>query len=189
MKMKKIKVISEILSAVFSLLALTVFLTESDSVYNILIGTVNGDTLIAVFAVCSAVCLLISAITAILSKTEKRIVLNSVIRFLCICIIGFFALISAISAEGYRKYYKFTSPDGAHTVIAEEWSYLLGGGVVFYERINPMLVEYKESFDTDDGFRAISSGDYLAEWEGKVMCITMQDGNRNYKTLKIKTET
>ncbi len=182
--MKKIKTVFGILSAFFILLALTVFITESCSDYRFLIGSIDGDILNVVFSVCAAVCLLVSAITAILSKTEKRIILNSVIRFLCICVICSFALVlSSVSKD--CEYYKFISPDGAHTVIAEEWSYLLGGGVVFYERVNPLLVTYRENFSTDDGFRAISSGDYSVEWNENAMSITLQNGNNIYKTVKI----
>ncbi len=184
MKMKKIKTISEILSAIFVLLALSVFIIERYSDYRILIGSADGDTLNVVFLVYAAIFLLVSAITAIISKAEKRIVLNSVIRFLIICIIGSFALISVSDNKDY-KYYEFSSPDGEHTVVAEEWSFLLGGGVNFYERINPVLIKYKENFSTDDGFRAISSGDYSVEWNENVMSITLQNGNNIYKTVNI----
>lgn len=184
MKMKKIKTVFGILSAFFVLLALTVFVTERYSDYRILTGSADGDVLNIVFSACAAVCLLISAITAIVSKTEKRIVLNSVIRFLIICIIGSFALISA-SDNKDCKYYEFSSPNGEYTVVAKEWSWLLGGGVVFYERVNPLVVTYREDFSTDDGYRAISSGDYSVEWEENVMSITLQNGNNIYKTVNI----
>lgn len=184
MKMKKIKIIFEILSAIFVLLALTVFLTEKYSDFSFLLGTVNGNDLTAGFASCAAICLLVSAITAIISKTEKRIVLNSVIRILSICVISCFTFISS-SVSKDCEYYEFSSPDGAHTVVAEEWSYLLGGGVVFYERVNPLAVTYREDFSTDDGYRAISSGDYSVKWEENVMSITLQNGNRFYKTIRI----
>ena len=173
-----------ILSAIFVLFALIVFITERYSNYSFLIETVNGDTLIVVFGVCAAICILISAITAIVSKTEKRIVINSVVRFVCICIIGFFAFISASAKKDYN-YYEFTSPDGIYKVVAEEWSYLLGGGVNFYERINPMIVTYKDCFHTDDGYRAISSGDYSVNWNENVMGFKAPDGNNIYKTTEI----
>ncbi len=183
-RMKKVKIIFGILSAILVLLALAVFLTEKYSDFSFLLGTVNGDVLTVGFAVCAAVSLLISAITAIILKTEKRIVLNSVIRILSICVIGCFAFVSS-SVSKDCEYYEFFSPDGAHTVVAEEWSYLLGGGVVFYERINPLFVTYREDFTTDDGYRAISSGDYSVEWEENVMSITLQNGNRFYETIRI----
>ncbi len=182
--MKKMKIFFGILSAIFVLLALIVFLTEKYSDFSFLLGVVNGDDLTAGFAVCATVCLLISAITAIISKTEKRIILNSVIRFLIISIIGSFALISVSDNKNYN-YYEFSSPNGEYIVVAKEWSYLLGGGVVFYERVNPLLVTYRENFSTDDGFRAISSGDYSVEWEENVMSITLQNGNNIYKTVNV----
>lgn len=183
-KMKKTKIFFGILSAIFVLMALIVFITERYSNYSFLIGTVNGDTLIVAFGVCTAICILISAITAIVYKTEKRIVINSVVRFVCICIIGFLTFISASSGKDYT-YYEFTSPDGVYEVVAEEWSYLLGGGVNFYERINPMIVIYKECFHTDDGYRAISSGNYSVNWNENVMSFKAQNGNNIYKTVNI----
>lgn len=168
----------------FVLLMITVLVTENYSNYRFLIGSVSGDILNVGFGVCAAVCLLVSAIAAIISKSEKHIVFNSVIRFLCICIICFFAyFLSTFISTG--NYYEFSSPDGEHTVVAEEWSFLLGGGVNFYERINPVFVKYKENFSTDDGFRAISWGDYSVEWEENVMSITLQNGNNIYKTVNI----
>ena len=182
--MRKVKIIFGILSAVFVLLTLTVLITERYSDYRFLIGSVSGDVLNIGFGICAAICLFVSAVAAIISKSEKHIVLNSVIRFLCICgVCGFALVLSSVSKD--CEYYNFSSPDAAHTVVAEEWSYLLGGGVVFYERINPMVVTYREDFSTDDGYRAISSGDYSVEWDGNVMSITLQNGNRFYKTIRI----
>lgn len=182
--MKKIKMVFEILSAIFASFAAAVFFVEKYSKFSFLIGTVNSNTLTVVFASCAAICLLISAITAIISKTEKRIVLNSVIRIFCICVIGCFALTSA-SDNKVCKYYEFSSPNGEHTVVAEEWSFLLGGGINFYERTNPIIVTYKENFNTDDGYRAISSGDFSVEWNKNVMSFTAQNGNNFYKTINI----
>lgn len=185
--MKKIKTISAIISAAFVLFISVVLITEKCSDYRIITGTADGDTLNIIFSVCAVIFLLISAITAIISKNEKRVVSNTIIRFLCVCGLCIFALITSTVRKDC-VYYDFISPDGEHTVVAEEWSYLLGGGVNFYERINPLFVVCKEIFSTDDGYRAISSGDYSVEWNKNIMCITMQDGNRNYKTVKIGTK-
>lgn len=182
--MKKFKIISGILSEVFILFILIIFITERYSNYRFLVGSTDGDTLNGIFLVCSAGCLFVSAIAAIISKTERHIVFNSFIRFLCIGVFCAFALIPT-SVSKDCEYYTFTSPDGAHAVVAEEWSYLLAGGVDFYERINPMLVICKENFSTDDGYRAISSGDYSVEWKENVMSITLQNGNNIYKTVNI----
>lgn len=161
--MKKIKTITAVSSVFFILLAAAVSLVINHSKFSFLIGTLNSNELIIIFAAFAAICLAVSTITAIASKQEKHMVLiKSVIRVFIICAIVYFALTSAAFNRSC-DYYEFTSPDGKYTVIAEEWSYLLGGGVKFYERINPLLVMQKESFSTDDGYRAINSGDYSVE--------------------------
>lgn len=182
---KKIKTITSVSSVFFILLAAAVSLVINYSKFSFLIGTVNSNELIIIFAAFAAICLAVSTITAIASKQEKHMVLKSIIRVLIICVIVYFALISNAFNRSC-DYYEFTSPDGKYTVIAEEWSYLLGGGVNFYERINPLLVMQKEDFTTDDGYRAISSGDYSVEWNENVMDFTVQNGNGIYKTLKIE---
>lgn len=182
--MKKIKMVFAALSVIFILLSSTIFLTEKYSIYSFLANKVNGKTLSVFFAVCASICLLISAIAAIISKGEKRIVLNSVIKFVCICVISFFTAIPVLNNREY-KYYEFNSPDGEYTVVAQEWSFLLGGGVDFYERINPLIITHKNSFSTDDGYLAISSGDYSVEWEENIAIFTVQNGNRIYKTIRI----
>ncbi|MBQ2904344.1 MAG: hypothetical protein IJE48_08105 [Clostridia bacterium] len=182
--MKKIKIISGIMSAIFILLSLSIFITERYTDYSFLAGNIDGTDLNIIFAVLSAVCLLISATTAIISKNEKHTVLNSVIRIICICVICLFAAVTT-TVNSEHRYFEFSSPDGEYTVIAKEWSYLLGGGVVFYERVNPLIVEIKDSIGIDDGYCVISAGDYSVEWEENIMKFTASNGNGLYKTIYI----
>lgn len=183
--MRKTKFITAAFSLFFILLADAVKLVEEKTKYSFLIGNLNSDGLICVFLICSCICLVISVIAAFASKKEKHIVINSLIRIILITGILSYALSSGILTAD-NEYYKFTSPDKEYSVIAEEWSFLLGGGVVFYERENAFLVIEKESFNTDDGYRVISAGNYSVEWNENIMAFTGSNGNNIYKTVEIE---
>ena len=73
-----------------------------------------------------------------------------------------------------ETYYTFYSPDRRYSVIAEEWSWLLGGSVTLYERTSPFLVEQKAVLITDDGFRPISADAYEIQWEDNVVTFTIE---------------
>lgn len=184
MKMKKIKNISAVLSVIFALPAISIFLIEKYTDFEFLIKEIDSNILVGILTALACVFLLITGIMAIILKNEKHLIISTVIRIMCICILCGIALTSSFDHSNSR-YYEFTSPDNKHTVIAEEWSFLMGGGVVFYERVNPLFVRYKEGFSTDDGYRAISGGDYSVEWQDDTMSITLQNGNNIYKTVDI----
>ena len=170
-----------------------VFLTVSACVYTIkeyedlclLIGNVNGDMIMRIALICAAVCMIIIAVIAIIRKENGR-VLKTVICLAfsgaMLCCVG----ISSFFSSPYT-YYDFTSPDGQHTVIAGEWSWLQGGGVNFYERTNLMFVRRIGNFSTDDGYEPINNGDYSVVWNDNEMTFTANNGNNYYETVEIKT--
>lgn len=184
MKMKLLKKISEILSSISLFLAFLILIIEKISGWEFYTSTANRFTLMTILFGCTAVFYLISAITVIASKSENKKIITFISRIITCATVLILAF--EINSDGKeRKFYEFTSPDGQHSVVAEEWSYLLAGSVELYEKVNPFFIEKKEYFSTDDGYRAISNGDYSVEWQDNVMSITMQDGNRNYKTINI----
>ena len=73
-----------------------------------------------------------------------------------------------------ETYYTFYSPDRRYSVVAEEWSWLLGGSVTLYERTSPFLVEEKARLITDDGFRPISADAYEIQWDDNVVTFTIK---------------
>ncbi|MBQ9850937.1 MAG: hypothetical protein IJO36_09585 [Clostridia bacterium] len=185
--MKKLNKIFEIIAAIPIAVALILILIYEISGNEFLVGSVNDSLLYIVLLSTSAVFYLISAIIALFNKGEKNRIssfIPKISRFVivCICIFNW-----SYDYED-KKYYEFTSPDGNHTVVAEEWSYLLGGGVRFYERKNPFFVSHKDLLITDDGYRAISSGDYTIEWTDNSMLFTAQNGNGIYKTEIIELQ-
>lgn len=184
MKFKKAKFIFYMMTAVFLGLAAAVNLIEKYSDYSFLAGKINSNKIIMIFLVCASVCLVAISVIALASTKAKnkflQVLINALLAGVIIsstCVLGAFNLDT--------KYYEFVSPDKQHTVVAEEWSYLQGGGVNFHERVNPLFVIRKESFSTDDGYRAIDSGDYAVEWSGGTMLFTAQNGNNIYSSIEI----
>lgn len=185
-KMKMTKSVTNTFSVIFIILAAAVKIFDERSKYEFLIGTLNGDGLILIFLLCACACIVISAICALISKKEKHIVIKTVIRIILLAGILYYVLILSFFTTD-KEYYEFASPDGKHSVIAEEWSFLLGGGVIFYERENAFLVTEKESFSTDDGYRVISSGNYSVEWNKNIMTFSASSGNIN-ETVEIESD-
>lgn len=184
MKFKKAKIIFYIMTAVFLGLAAAVNLIEKHSDYSFLTKEINSNRIIMVFLVCASVCLVAISVIALASTNIKNKFLQVFINVLLTgVIISSTCVLGAFSLD--TKYYEFVSPDKQHTVVAEEWSYLLGGGVNFYERINPLFVIRKESFSTDDGYKAIHSGYYTVEWHGNTMLFTANNGNNIYSSVEI----
>ncbi len=177
------KIILYVFTAVFLTASACVYTVQEYGNLTLLIGSINGDTIMRIALMCTVVCLLIIAVIAILKK-EKHVIIKTVI---CLALSG--AMIFCVGISWFFSspytYYNFTSPDGEYTVIAGEWSWLQGGGVNFYERINPMFVKRIGSFSTDDGYGPIKNGDYSVQWVGNEMIFTANNGNNYYKTTEI----
>ena len=74
------------------------------------------------------------------------------------------------------NYHSFTSPDAAHTIVVGEYSFLQGGGVRVYERVNSFLIRLKDRAVTDDGHRPICDGTYHITWYENGACFSFSDG-------------
>lgn len=179
--MKKLNIIFEVIAAIPITVALILILIYELSGNEFLVGSVNDSLLYIILLSTSAAFCLISAITTVLNKEKNNRISSFISKFLRVVIVCVFIFNWSYDYED-KNYFEFTSPDGNHTVVAEEWTYLLSGGVSFYERENKIFVKHKEIFTTDDGYRAISSGDYTIEWTDNSMLFTAQNGNGIYKT-------
>lgn len=182
----KIRKIFELLALVPILLGLILVITEGITGYEFLAGSLTDSMLILIFFSCSAVFVLIATIAGILTKDKKQTARKNVVNILCILILS---VISIYQTSDFRenRYYEFSSPDENYTVVANEWSFLQGGGVYFYKRVNPLFIEYlpKAYISTDDGYQALNKGDYEIEWNNNVMTVTLNNGNGIYKTEHI----
>ncbi len=179
------KIILYIFTALFLTVSACVYTIRENHDLELLIGNIGSDVIIRTALICAVVCLIIISVIAV-AKKEKHRVLKAVI-----CLAASGVMLYCIGVSGFFSrpytYYDFTSPDGKYTVIAGEWSWLLGGGINFYERTNPLFVKRIGSFSTDDGYEPIKNGDYSSEWNGNIMIFTANNGNGKYETVKIKT--
>lgn len=178
------RIILYILTAVFLTVSACVYTIQEYEDLYLLIGNVNGDMIMHIALICAVICLIITAVIAIVKK-EKHRILKSVICFAVSGAMIFFVGVSGFFSSPYT-YYDFTSPDGEYTVIAGEWSWLLGGGVNFFERTNLLFVKRIGSFSTDDGYKPIKSNDYSVQWDENKMIFTANNGNNYYETTEIK---
>ena len=186
MVVAEMRIILYILTAVFLTVSAFVYtIQECEDLY-LLIGNTNGDMIMRTALDLAVICLIIIAVIAIVKKEKHRIV-KSVI---CFAVSG--AMLYCIGISGFLSrpytYYDFTSPDEKYTVIAGEWSWLLGGGVNFYERTNPFFVKRIGNFSTDDGYEPIKNNDYSVKWLENEMIFTANNGNAVYETLNIVVE-
>ena len=180
------KIILYIFTAVFLTVSACVYTIQEYEDLYLLIGKINGDMIMQIALICAVICLMIIAVIAIVKKESRR-VLKAVI-----CLAASGVMLYCIGVSGFFSrpytYYDFTSPDGQYTVIAGEWSWLLSGGVNFYERTNFLFVKRIGSFSTDDGYEPIKNNDYSVQWDGNKMMFTANNGNNYYETIEIHTE-
>ena len=178
------RIILYILTAVFLTVSACVYTIQEYEDLYLLIGNVNGNMIMRTALALAVICLIIIAVIAIVKK-EKHRILKTVICFVLSCAMLFCIGFSDFFSSPYT-YYDFTSPNGKYTVIAGEWSWLLGGGINFFERTNPLFVKRIGSFSTDDGYEPIRNNDYSVQWNEKEMIFTANNGNNYYETTEIK---
>ncbi len=179
------KIILYIFTTVFFVVSACVYTIQEYEDLYLLIGNINGDMIMRIALICASLCLIITAFIAIVKKEKQRIpkfIICLAVSCAMLCCVG----ISSFLSRPY-DYYDFTSPDGKYTAIAGEWSWLHGGGINFYERINPVFVKQIGSFNTEDGYTPISKGDYSVEWNKNAMTFTARNGNGSgkYETVTV----
>lgn len=141
----------------------------------ILIGQVSGTQLIyGMSVVMLLLIILLVIIRYVYIKCAKNLmimILGIVISTITLLGATFYYLLFVADRE---TYYTFYSSDKKYSVVAEEWSWLLSGGVILYERTNPFLIEKKAVLITDDGFRAIKEDAYEIQWDGNIVTFTIE---------------
>lgn len=144
----------------------------------ILIGRIAGSQLI--YGV--VIGILILGMMLVIAKHRQNKSKKSLIIMIAGCVFSTILLLGTsfcylLFMVDRGTYYTFYSPDKKYAVIAEEWSWLLAGGVVLYERTSPFLVEEKANLITDDGFRAICANAYEIEWDDNIVTFTVETMN------------
>ena len=159
----------------------------------ILIGRIAGSQLVYG----AIISILILSIILVIAKHRQNKSKKSLIIMIAVCVLSTILLFGTffcylLFMVDRATYYTFYSPDKKYAVIAEEWSWLIAGGVVLYERTSPFLVEKKASLITDDGFRAIRANAYEIEWDNNIVTFTVETmngyGDKDTAIVEIKKE-
>lgn len=106
-------------------------------------------------------------------QTQNKIILIFTGIGLTILVLSFNFILAIFDVTDYHT---FTSPDAAHTIVIGEYSFLQGGGVHIYERVNPFFIRLKDCAATDDGHRPICDGIYHITWYENGACFSFSDG-------------
>ncbi len=183
--MKALKNVFGLIGAAFAAAAILIYCTEKFTDYFFLAGEINSDRALAFLAAVAAFSIIAYSVVSIVIKRNKSAVFKTVIRLAASCVTLYYALVlSALTPN--CNYYELVSPDKQYSVIANEWSYLMGGGIDFYERINPLFVHLKSSLTLDDGVHIIKSNGYSVEWQNNVMIFTFNNGNAQSESVTVK---
>lgn len=80
------------------------------------------------------------------------------------------------------KYYSFSSPDKAHTIVVHEINAYKIGTVTVYERVNPFLVRMRGSAQTYKN-RPVEAGNYAVVWQENSVTFSFDDGQGGQKSV------
>jgi hypothetical protein len=123
-----------------------------------------------------------------IKKNKKNTILCIGIGIITVFLSIFISLVFTGSGDSDESYYYFTSPITGDVIIAEEWSWLLGGGVNFYEKSNEKQVHLIGSISTDNGYRPLADNAYSLEWNPNEVTISYSYRGSGRKELwKVET--
>lgn len=148
------------------------------------------------YYIVSIICLLVFPIILFLQlkKDIKNMILCFCIGIITIFLSFFIYLLFSGSGDRSERYYNFTSPITGTTMVAEEWSWLQGGGVNFYESIDEEKMHRIGYISTDEGYRPLEDNSYSLKWSENEVTIYFsfrgrgQDEAWQTETLKFSTK-
>lgn len=106
---------------------------------------------------------LICAWRRAIRKVSKFAIVLAWVMVILGSLVGMFA---ELFERAGSSYYEFSSPNGKHTLVAEESTFLLGGSMNFYERNNLLFIGRQfVSIPID----VSSSGSYSVYWQNDVV--------------------
>jgi hypothetical protein len=95
-------------------------------------------------------------------------------------------LLSTLTAG--KALHVLVSPDGRHTLIVQNDSFLLLGQHTVYEKVGGVLYEERFGISTDNGYDPFSLNRYTLEWDPESVTITYFDYHR-YMTQTIPLDS
>lgn len=194
---KKLFVVADFIIVFSSLLFLTVtvFITKQNQASKFFYFNGTKVWQSPNLYIVSIICLLIFPIILFLQlkKNRKNMILCIGIAIIMVFSSIFIYLVFTGTGDREERYYYFTSPITGKDIIAEEWSWLLGGGVNFYETINDKHVHLIGNIPTDNGYRPLENNAYSLKWSENDFTIdfSFRDSGPNelWKTETLKLDT
>jgi len=108
--------------------------------------------------------------------------LSGALVILVLAIWAGLGLVSTLTAG--RALHALVSPDGRHTLIIQNDSFLLLGQHTVYEKVGAVVYEERGEITTDNGYDPFSLNRYALKWDADAVTITYFDYHR-YMTQKI----
>jgi hypothetical protein len=124
------------------------------------------DTSVVFFILVALIVISVFLIIAIKNHSKKIIIFIS--TFVTLGGLLFSLFLCAFTTGG--DYYTFSSPDRKHSIVIEEWAFLMGDGIRVYERENLFFIK---------SIGSLPSGNYHVEWKENKAVITLHEGRNN----------
>ena len=116
--------------------------------------------------------IVISVFLIIVIKNHNKKVIIFISTLVILGILLFSLFLCAFTTGG--DYYTFSSPDRKHTIVIEEWAFLMGEGIRVYEKENLFFIKSIGSLPGN-----LQNGNYLIEWKENKAIIVLNDGTEN----------
>ena len=128
------------------------------------------DTSIVFFMLEALIVISLFLIIVIKKHDKKVIVFISTLVTLGILLFSLF--LCAFTTGG--DYYTFSSPNRKHSIVIEEWAFLMGEGINVYERENMFFIRKLGTLSGDS-----QNGYYPIEWKENKVIVTSNVGTEN----------
>lgn len=110
------------------------------------------------------------------AQSHRALFTAGIVVVVCLALIGVpYAWLAGFITE--PRYFTFSSPDGVHTIIVEEESFMLAGFGSIYEKKNALFMSKKAEYGTDNGYRPFSLNNYQLTWGQENVTITYSFGS------------
>ena len=168
---RKILLWSYVLGITAFLLLITLgIIFSSEYGCNLDVYFLGMDTSVVFYILESLVVISIFLIIVIKKHNKKGIIFISTLATLGILLFSLF--LCAFTTGG--NYYTFSSPDRKHSIVIEEWAFLMGEGIRVYEKENLFFIKSIGSLPGN-----LRNGNYLIEWKENKAIIVLNKGTEN----------
>lgn len=128
------------------------------------------DTSVIFYIFESLIVISVFLIIVIKKHNKKVIIFISTLATLGILLFSLF--LCAFTTGG--DYYTFSSPDRKHSIVIEEWAFLMGEGINVYERENVFFIRKLGTLSGDS-----QNGYYPIDWKENKVIVTSNIGTEN----------